>query len=98
MALKWFDASDAEKFGQSLAQFFIKKVPTTIEKGKHINMAEQIKVIEQLYLQIDQFKLNNSLNILKKAKLGRAFKYELMAAGYKPEFVDQVTKGVLLKL
>lgn len=98
MALKWFDASEAESFGQSLAQFFIKGVPATTEIQSKKTIAKQFDAVDQMYLQIEQFKLNNSLNVYKKAKLGSAFKYELIAAGYKPEFVDQVTKGLLLKL
>lgn len=98
MPLKWFDANNAEKFGQSLAQFFIKKIPLHVENKKPKEVAKQLDVVDQMYLQIEQFKLNNKLNIYKKAKLGSAFRYELIAAGYKPELVDQVTRGLLLKL
>jgi len=98
MALKSFDASAAEKFGQSLAQFFIKKIPLTPGNKKNKEIAKQLEAVDQMYLQIEQFKLNNSLNIYKKAKLGSAFKYELIAAGYKPKLVDQLTKGLMLKL
>ncbi len=98
MALKWFDASEAEKFGRSLAQLFISKIPATPEDAKNKAVGKQLETVDQMYLQIEQFKTGNRLNIYKKAKLGSAFKYELIAAGYKPELVDQVTKGVLLKL
>ncbi|HKB60701.1 MAG TPA: hypothetical protein VKC56_11725 [Gallionellaceae bacterium] len=98
MALKWFDASEAEKFGQSLAQLFIAKVPAVIQPGQKTSIAEQLKVVDQAHMQIEQFKQKNKLNIYKKAKLGSAFKYELMAAGYQAELVDNLTKGVLLKL
>lgn len=98
MPIKWFDATEAERFGQSLAQHFIKNIPAAPGKQKIKNMTGQLQAVEQMYSKIEQFKLNNSLNIYKKAKLGRAFKDELTAAGYKPDFVDQITKGVLLKL
>ncbi len=96
MILPWFDASDAEKFGQSLAQFFIQKVLVAAEKKKKID--KPLEGVDKMYLQIEQFKLNNKLNIYKKAKLGSAFKYELLAAGYESEFVNQVTKGLMQKL
>ena len=98
MAIAWFDAKEAEKFGQSLAQLFIAKIPVVIEPGKKTSIAEQFKVVDQAHAQIEKFKQDNKLNIYKKAKLGSAFKYELMAAGYKPEFINELTKGVLLKL
>jgi hypothetical protein len=98
MAIAWFDAKEAEKFGQSLAQLFIAKIPVVFEPGQKTSITEQFKVVDQAHAQIEQFKQNNKLNIYKKAKLGSAFKYELIAAGYKPEFIDELTKGVLLKL
>lgn len=98
MFFKWLDASEAEKFGQALAQIFIAKVPVVIEPGKKTSIAEQFKAVEQANTQIEQFKQNNKLNIYQKAKLGSAFKYELMAAGYQTELINNLTKGVLLKL
>lgn len=98
MLFSWFDAKDAEQFGQTLAQFFIKKISLPAENLKPKDMAKQLDAVDQMYLQIQQFKLSHKLNVYKKAKLGSAFKYELIAAGYHSEFVDQVTKGVLLKL
>jgi hypothetical protein len=101
MVVSWFDAGDAEKFGQSLAQFFIKRVPLTIEGNKSKSaakqLAKQFDAVDKMYLQIEEFKLNNRLNIYKKAKLGSAFKLELISAGYDPVFADQVTKGLIQK-
>ena len=98
MIIKWFDAGDAEKFGQDLAQFFTQRIPLASEKEKRKDLARQLEVVDKIYLKIEQFKLNNKLNVYKKAKLGSAFKFELLNAGYEPAFVDQVTKGIMLKL
>lgn len=98
MAIKWFDASDAEKFGQELAQFFTQRIPLATEKGKSKDLAKQLEVVDKIYLKIEQFKLDNKLNVYKKAKLGSAFKFELINAGYPSAFVDQVTKGLMQKL
>jgi hypothetical protein len=98
MIFEWFEINDVEKFGQSLAQFMIKRIPVAAEKRSKKAIAKQLDTVDKMYLQIEQFKLNNKLNIYKKAKLGSAFKFELLAAGYKPEFVDQVTKGLMQKL
>jgi len=98
MALDWFDASDAEKFGQSLAQFFIKNIPLRSEGTANNALAKQFETIDKMYLQIEQFKVNHKLNIYKKSKLGSAFKFELITAGYEPAFVDKLTKGLMQKL
>jgi len=98
MAFNWLDASEAEKFGQSLAQFFIKKIPLTAENKNAKKLTKQLGAVDQMYVQLEQFKQKNTLNIYKKAKLWAAFKDELLAAGYGPELVDQVMKGLMQKL
>lgn len=102
MPFDWFDASSAVQFGESLAQFFIDRIPRdpTTMKGKsaHKQLAKQFDVIDKMYLLIEQFKLNNRLNVYKKAKFGSAFKYKLIDAGYNPALVDSVTGGLLRKL
>ncbi len=98
MTLDWFDADDAEKFGQSLAQLFIENIPPRTEGGRNIALANQLETVDKMYLQIEQFKADHKLNIYKKSKLGSAFKFELITAGYESAFVEQVTKGLLLKL
>lgn len=98
MIINWFDAREAEKFGQSLAQFVIERIPHSTEQKKNKSLAKQLEVVDKLYLQIDQFKAQHKLNVYKKAKLGSAFKFGLMNAGYDTTFVNQMTKGLLQKL
>jgi hypothetical protein len=98
MAFDWFDAHNAEVFGETLAQFFLKYIPVTTERLNDKAFAKQIEVVDKMNLQIEQFKLANKLNIYKKAKLGNAFREKLISAGHKPAFVDQITKGLLYKL
>ncbi len=97
MIINWFDAKDAEKFGQTLAQFIIERIPPSIEK-KGKSLAKQLEVVDKLYLKIDQFKVTHKLNIYKKAKLGSSFKFELINAGYDISFANQITKGLMQKL
>lgn len=98
MALSWFDATKAEAFGQNLAKFIIERIPATPEAKRGKSVEKQLEVADKLNLKIDQFKQNCKLNIYKKAKLGSAFKFEMQAAGYKPEFIDQITKSIMLRL
>jgi hypothetical protein len=69
MLFKWFDASDAEKFGVGLARFFIKRIPISLARKKNKVIAKQLQAVDLMYVQIEQFKLQNSLNIYKKARL-----------------------------
>jgi hypothetical protein len=97
MVIKWFDASKAEEFGKTLAQFFIERIPRPSSDGKKVPLDKQFATVDKLYLKVDQFKLDNKLNIYQKAKMANAFKFELLTAGYDPKLVDQLTSGLLLK-
>jgi len=96
--LTWFDASAARDFGQSLAQFFISRIPLSSANTSNKKLVRKLDAVDQMYVQIEQFKRTNRLNIYKKAKLWSAFKEELLGAGYDPELVDQVVRGLMPKL
>jgi hypothetical protein len=98
MILSWFDARPAKAFGASLAVFFIEKTPTSdrIEEKKFA--AKTQKTLEQIAEQIARFKLENKLNTYKKAQLGNAFKWALKDAGFAPDYVDQLTKWLMLQI
>ncbi len=93
----WLDARDAQEFGISLAEFYIERIPleTPNKKGKSIEKKQE--VINKMVSQIKQFKVKHKLNIYKKSKLGNAFKWKLLDANYDPEFVDELTKLLMLK-
>ena len=98
MKISWFDASEAQEFGKTLALFFIERIPlqTTLKKEKLYQ--KQQEVIAKVFTQIAKFKQDHSLNIYKKAKLGNAFKWELKNAGYNADFIDQLTHEIMIKL
>ena len=98
MTIAWFDSKDAEKFGQLLAHMFIEKISPSNEKNKNKTLAKQLEVVDKIYLKIDEFKATHKLNIYKKAKLGSAFKFELINAGYDMTFINKITKGLMQKV
>lgn len=92
MLLSWFNAAEAKKFGASLARFHIERIPL----DKSISPAKQQELLKQLFQQMVQFQLEHKLNIYKKAQLGNVFKWTLKEAGYDHEYVDQITKQLML--
>ena len=48
--------------------------------------------------QIGDFKLENKLNLYKKAQLGNAFKWALLEAGYSGKDVDELTTALMHQL
>ena len=99
MKIEWFDATEATRFGDSLADFFIERIPLLpSEKGKPRKLDKQFGVVDKMFVQIEQFKACHKLNVYKKAKLAGAFKEKLTDAGYDSKFVDEVTLGVVKML
>jgi hypothetical protein len=91
MLFDWFNAQAATDFGKSLADFLAERIPTK-------NPKKAPEALNKIFAQIEQFKLTNRLNMYKKAKLGNAFKWKLIDYGYEDDFIDEMTKEVLLHL
>lgn len=91
MVFDWFDARAASEFGGSLADFVAERIPNQSPK-------KAPEALVKLFAQIERFKQANKLNMYKKAKLGNAFKWKLIDRGYADEFVEEMTKEVLLRL
>lgn len=91
MIFDWFDAHAASEFGSSLADFLADRIPTKSPK-------KAPEALAKLFAQIEHFKQTNKLNMYKKAKLGNAFKWKLIDHGYTDEFIEEMTKEVLLRL
>ena len=95
--LSWFDARDAQQFGTTLADFFIERIPSEESGKKDKSIEKKQEVLEKMFQQIQIYKVNHKLNLYKKAKLANAFKWKLLDASYQPEFVDEMTKALLIK-
>ncbi|MDD5328825.1 MAG: hypothetical protein PHX38_02395 [Sulfuricella sp.] len=96
MILNWFDATEAKKFGSSLARFYMERMPPDSDEKK--TRTKGPEVIGKLLQQAVRFRAEHKLNIYKKAQVGNVFKWTLKDAGYDPVFVDQLTKELMLKL
>ena len=96
--LSWLDATEAQKFGTSLAHFFMEKMPLgfDLKEKKFASKAQQVLV--KLAQQAEQFKRGHKLNTYKKAKLGNSFKWTLKDAGYDSVYVDELTEWLMLRL
>ena len=98
MVLSWFDATEAKKFGTSVAQFFLDRVPRVAQKADKEFARKVDYVLEKMALQIVQFKQEHKLNTYKKAQLGNAFKWALLDAGVAPDYADEMTKWLMQRI
>ena len=95
--ISWLDARDAQKFGTSLAEFFMERIPLEMPHKKIKSLEKKQEVLDTMFSQIPPFKMKHKLNIYKKAQLGNAFKWKLLDADYDPALVDELTKLLMLK-
>ncbi|SFV01907.1 hypothetical protein SAMN05216350_11387 [Polaromonas sp. YR568] len=98
MILSWFDAAEAKKFGASLAQFFLERIPKASEKGDKEFSKKVDHVLEKMIVQIVQFKQQHKLNTYKKAQLGNVFKWALLDANVPADYADEITKWLMQKM
>ena len=98
MILSWFDASEAKKFGNSLAMFFVERMPPGSQIADKAFAQKADKVLVKMRAQVVKFKLEHKLNAYKKAQLGNAFKWTLRDAGVSSEYVNKLTQWLLLQV
>lgn len=97
MMIDWFNAKEAQKFGIELAAFFTERIPPEISHRKEKTSAKKKEVLSKMFQRIERFKLQYKLNVYKKAKFGNSFQWALKDAGYDQEFINALTKELLLK-
>lgn len=97
--LNWFNTRVSDAFALSLARDLITQIPlATLSEPMRGAAAKQAKALQALHGRVDKFKQDHPLNFYKKAKLGNVLKWELKAAGYPDEFIDQITDDIILRL
>jgi len=96
--LSWLDARAATAFGNTLAAFFVQRVPLDAKLSEKKFAAKAQEVLNKMALLVDRFKSENKLNTYKKAKLANAFKWALKDAGYDPAYVDRLSEWLTTRL
>ena len=91
MVFDWFKARDVTEFGVTLADFLAERIPSKSPK-------KAPEALAKLFAQVERFKESHKLNMYKKAKLANAFKWRLIDHGYTDEFIEEMTKELLLYL
>lgn len=92
---------EIDEFSRTLA----KEVAEQVQAGQKKKAASKNKAerkigaaMNRIYGKASDFQKQHGLGIYGKARLGNTFKWELREMGYENDFVDEVTKGLLLSL
>ncbi|MEO8037159.1 MAG: hypothetical protein ABI794_00220 [Betaproteobacteria bacterium] len=94
-----FDTKKVDDFARSLAQDLARRFPPAGEARTDKGAANQLAVVtEGLYARALRFHQENRLGVFRKAKLGNVFRWQLKELGYSENFVENVTKGLVVRL
>lgn len=96
MLFDWFDTKEAALIGTKLAEDLSQALANANNKASKKNLANRAKVIQKAFSQFDQFKRKTKLNFYKKSKLINEFRWRLTEVGHDKEFVEMMTKELVL--
>lgn len=99
MWFSWFDAREEKQFGHTLAELLIERLsldgPTA---DNRLSGKKHDAMLHNMQQRISSFKHERKMNTYKKAQIGNAFKWALKDKGYDPEYVNQLTNWLMLKI
>lgn len=96
--LDWFKTGRIDEFAKLLARDLSRRIPPTTGDKKRITPKQFANVVEEVYARAAKFRRENRLGVYKKAKLGNVFKWELKELGYGDDFIEEITKGLIIRL
>lgn len=96
MLIDWFDSKEAAHMGIKLANDLSQELAKINNKQPRKETANRAKAIQKVFSQLDLFKQKTRLNFYKKSKLINEFRWRLTEVGHDKEFVQIVTKELVL--
>jgi hypothetical protein len=97
---KLFRGTAVIQFAKTLAEDVAKRYPPALDAqpDKRPSINRMTRIIEDVCAKASEFGASNRLGWLGKARLGNTFRWELVALGYKKDFVDLATEAVVVHL
>lgn len=87
-------------FAKSLAMEIAKRYPPALDQqeGKRPSLNRLTRIMEDACTKARQFREEQRLGWLGKARLGNTFRWELTELGYRKDFVEFATEAVVVEL
>lgn len=98
MVFGWFNTKEAAALGDSLAEFFMERIPVDLSVNDKSFTSRASEVIGKMGLQVDRYKAGKKLNLYQKAKLLNVFRWKLEDAGYNKDYVGELVRWLTLKV
>jgi hypothetical protein len=97
----WFDTKEAKQLGLTLADNVSSEIAMEnkkAQKSKKKEMEHKAKIMKRVFVRVSQYKQSSKPNFYKKAKLANTFKWRLLDLGHDADFVEILTKELLLHM
>ncbi len=98
--LNWLKGKHIDGFSRKLAREFASRYPLEMAKGSADKKQEKKlgRALNYVYRQAREFRQDRHLGIYGTARLGNGFKWELREMGYRHDFIEETTKGLILSV
>jgi hypothetical protein len=88
------ESQQVTDFAIELATTYMTRCPVGSKKAQPF----VTRTINEISTRAEQFSKAQKLGVYGKAKFGTEFKHHLLSAGYEEEFVDALTKTIVMSL
>ena len=86
-----------DEFSRQLATEFSRRYPLDMHRGSDKKGEKKLgRALNYVYKEARGFARERRLGVYGTARLGNGFKWALKEMGYRQEFVDEATKGLIL--
>ena len=98
--LHWLQSKHIDSFSAELAQEFASRYPLEMAKGTPSTKVEKKlgRALNHAYRQAGEFRRARRLGVYGTARLGNGFKWQLREMGYRHDFIEEATKGLILSV
>ncbi|OQA34030.1 MAG: hypothetical protein BWY57_00773 [Betaproteobacteria bacterium ADurb.Bin341] len=99
MGVTFFDARAENEFGKELASAVIEYLSArNLGKTDKKIFEKERAMIDRIINLVCRYRNEHRLNFYKKAKLANSFKWALLESGCSTDFVDEMTKILVIQL
>jgi len=96
---KWFDVTEVDRFAEQIVAELTGRFPVSGVEVHGKKAVERVrKTFSSIFAKVDAFARSADLNLYKKARLGNRIRWALTEAGYPGEFVEEMTRELVMHL
>ena len=98
--LNWLKSKHIDGFSRELAREFASRYPLEMARESPDKKQEKKlgRALNYVYRRAREFRQDRHLGIYGTARLGNGFKWELREMGYRHDFIEETTKGLILSV